>query len=79
MFGWHKEDLDLYSINYLHHGKPKFWYSVDLDCNKKFEAFMQENFPEHFKRCGEFIRHKNTLVNPKVLIDHGIKMVKCLN
>jgi hypothetical protein len=79
MFGWHKEDLDLYSINYLHHGKPKFWYSVDLNDNQKFEDFMQGNFPEHFKRCHEFIRHKNTLVNPKVLIDHGIKMVKCLH
>ena len=41
MFGWHKEDLDLYSINYLHQGRPKFWYGVDVSDNEKFEDFMR--------------------------------------
>ena len=76
MFGWHKEDLDLYSVNYLHHGCPKFWYSVDLDCNSKFEEFMQESFPANYRRCREFIRHKGTLVHPNVLRQEDISMVK---
>ena len=77
MFGWHKEDLDLYSVNFLHHGAPKLWYSVDLDYNTQFEEFMQESFPANYRRCHEFIRHKGTLVHPNVLLEEGIKMVKC--
>lgn len=27
-FSWHKEDLDLAAINYIHEGASKVWYSI---------------------------------------------------
>jgi jumonji domain-containing protein 2 len=78
MFGWHKEDLDLYSINYLHHGRAKFWYGINLDCNKQFEKFASSQFPAQAKDCSEFIRHKTTLFYPGVLLDNGVSLTKAV-
>lgn len=37
---------------------------------------MNKAFPESQKKCSEFIRHKTTLVQPKVLMENGIRVVK---
>ena len=76
LFGWHKEDLDLYSINYLHVGQPKFWYGVDLDYNEDFENLAKAYFDDLYRECPEFLRHKTTLIEPHVLLKHNIKMHK---
>jgi jumonji domain-containing protein 2 len=67
MFGWHKEDLDLYSINYLHYGKPKFWYCLPASEGKKIENFARTHFPEGFGKCKEFLRHKTIMIHPYIL------------
>lgn len=76
LFGWHKEDVDLYSINYLHYGRPKFWYSIDLDSSEKFEKLSNKFFKDLYKDCSEFLRHKTTLIEPRILLQHGINMHK---
>ena len=68
MFAWHKEDLDLYSINYLHTGKPKFWYGIPRSESHKLEKFIKDSFPENMAKCSEYLRHKTIIVNPYLLL-----------
>ncbi len=64
VFAFHTEDYDLNAINYLHYGKPKFWYTIRKSDNKKFERYFKDRYPEAFMKCGQFMRHKTVLINP---------------
>ena len=67
LFCWHKYDLDLAAINYLHEGKSKFWYSIPYNQQQILEQEAKKHFPEHFSKCKEYLRHKTTLINPYLL------------
>ncbi|KAI9893737.1 MAG: hypothetical protein M1814_005953 [Vezdaea aestivalis] len=74
-FAWHLEDVDLYSINYIHFGAPKQWYSISQEDARKFEAAMRNEFPEDAKKCGQFLRHKSFLISPSHLkAQYGIEV-----
>jgi jumonji domain-containing protein 2 len=79
MFSWHTEDMDLYSINYLHFGKPKRWYSIPSSQGEKFERAAATYFPAMRKDCKAFLRHKTTMINPHVLAKQdGITVNTCV-
>jgi JmjC domain, hydroxylase/PHD-like zinc-binding domain len=66
-FAWHLEDVDLYSINYIHFGAPKQWYSISQKDARRFEQAMKSLWPQDAKHCDQFLRHKTYLVSPDKL------------
>lgn len=75
VFGFHLEDGDLSSISYLHSGKPKIWYVVPD--SERLTKLVQTMFPS--VDCNLFIRHKNVLIPPSVLVANGISFSRVSN
>ena len=72
LFAAHTEDMDLYSINYLHDGAPKMWYAVPPASAELFEKLAASKFPKESKTCSEWLRHKQYLLDPKLLALNGV-------
>ncbi|ETN59259.1 JmjC domain-containing histone demethylation protein 3C [Anopheles darlingi] len=75
-FAWHTEDMDLYSINYLHFGAPKTWYAIPPEHGRKLEKLAERYFPANYQECKAFLRHKMTLISTQVLKANGIPFNK---
>ena len=63
-FAWHTEDMDLHSINYLHHGEAKFWYCIPPAYARRFERMADGLFPNLVKDCPAYLRSQNLVAKP---------------
>lgn len=71
-FPWHTEDMELYSVNYIHFGASKIWYAVPPEYGRRLEEFAGLHFPEEKRQCPHFLRHKTTMISPETLIANNI-------
>ncbi|KAJ4483754.1 jumonji superfamily protein [Lentinula aciculospora] len=72
-FAWHVEDMDLFSINYIHFGAPKCWYAIPQGRAGALEQTMRSYFPKDTSQCPEFLRHKSFLASPTLLAKSACK------
>ncbi|XP_022928863.1 lysine-specific demethylase 5A isoform X1 [Cucurbita moschata] len=71
-FCWHFEDHCFYSMNYLHWGDPKCWYSVPGSEATAFEKVMRNNLPDLFDAQPDLLFQLVTMLNPSVLQENGV-------
>ncbi|KAG9441229.1 hypothetical protein H6P81_017083 [Aristolochia fimbriata] len=71
-FCWHFEDHCFYSMNYLHWGEPKCWYSVPGGEAHSFELVMRKTLPDLFDAQPDLLFQLVTMLNPTVLQDNGV-------
>ncbi|CAL1700343.1 unnamed protein product [Somion occarium] len=76
-FCWHNEDHYTYSINYMHWGETKTWYSVPGEDAAKFEAAIRKEAPDLFEAQPDLLFQLVTLMNPKSLKDAGVDVYAC--
>ncbi|XP_020978798.1 lysine-specific demethylase 5B isoform X1 [Arachis ipaensis] len=77
-FCWHFEDHCFYSMNYLHWGEPKCWYSVPGNQASAFEKVMRSSLPDLFDAQPDLLFQLVTMLNPSVLQENGVPVYSVL-
>ncbi|KAI4315412.1 hypothetical protein L6164_028225 [Bauhinia variegata] len=77
-FCWHFEDHCFYSMNYLHWGEPKCWYSVPGNEASAFEKVMRSSLPDLFDAQPDLLFQLVTMLNPSVLQENGVPVYSVL-
>lgn len=65
------------TLNLVHWGETKTWYSVPGEDATKFEAAIRKEAPDLFEAQPDLLFQLVTLMNPKSLKDAGVDVYAC--
>lgn len=77
-FCWHTEDLYLNSLNYMHEGSPKIWYSISHTDKEKMDEYIRNKYYATLLKQPDLIHRLTVHINPLELMQNGIKVYKTL-
>lgn len=77
-FGWHVEDMNLFSISVMLFGEPKIWYSIPPNQGQELENLQERHKKWPCTQCSHPLRHKNNLFCPHFLRSCGINVYKVI-
>jgi len=77
-FCWHVEDLFLYSLNYMHYGSPKIWYSIPVGQKEKMDKYSLKKYEELKCKNKNLLDKLTLLIDPVELIKNGITVNKTI-
>ena len=75
-FCWHNEDNFMYSLNYLHRGAPKQWYTVPGASADAMEKVMRNFLRETFQKVPDLLHHMTTHFSPMLFQRAGVPVFK---
>lgn len=72
------EDHHLYSVNCLHWGAPKVWYSIPAHASAAFEAALRGRLPHLFAAQPGLLHALVTMVSPATLAALGVPVYRAV-
>jgi histone demethylase JARID1 len=75
-FCWHREDIYLASINYMHTGAAKQWYGIPGGKAKAFRRVMEKQMKIRLKEVPDLEHHITTQISPETLLNCNVPVYK---
>ena len=68
----------MYSLNYMHEGEGKIWYSIPYYHREKFERLAKDKLALLFNEDPNLLLNINVMINPSFLVENGVHVYRTL-